>query len=111
MKSGEPFVLVLVTAPPGEPAERLARELVGRELAACVSRIGPIRSTYRWRGEVETAEEELLLVKTDRRLLDEVELRIREIHPYEVPEILAVPIESGFGAYLDWLRGSVRKAE
>ncbi|RPJ47134.1 MAG: divalent-cation tolerance protein CutA, partial [Candidatus Latescibacterota bacterium] len=59
MKSGEPFVLVLVAAPPSEPAERLARELVDRELAACVNRIGPIRSTYRWHGEVETAEEEL----------------------------------------------------
>jgi periplasmic divalent cation tolerance protein len=84
-------------------AERLATALLERRLAACVQIIGPIQSTYRWQGKVETAEEWLCLVKTRRNLYDEVERAIIELHPYQTPEIIAVPIIAGSRAYLDWV--------
>lgn len=84
-------------------AERLATALVERRLAACVQIIGPIQSTYRWQGKVETAEEWLCLIKTRRERHDEVERAIVELHPYQTPEIIAVPIAAGSPAYLDWV--------
>jgi periplasmic divalent cation tolerance protein len=84
-------------------AERLATALVERRLAACVQIVGPIQSTYRWQGKVETAEEWLCLIKTRRELYDEVERAIIELHPYETPEIIATPIAEGSKAYLDWM--------
>ncbi|MFH1681132.1 MAG: divalent-cation tolerance protein CutA [Candidatus Eisenbacteria bacterium] len=109
MQDGGRFMLVLVTAPPGAAAESLARSLVEAGLAACVSRVGPVRSAYRWRGKIESDKEELLLIKTSRDLLDRVERLVRENHPYEVPEILAIPIALGSAPYLEWLAGSLRE--
>jgi periplasmic divalent cation tolerance protein len=109
MREGDSFVLVFVTVPPGEPAERLARSLVDSELAACVNRIGGIRSIYRWKGETHAEGEEMLVIKSSRRLLDLVEKHVKEHHPYEVPEILAVPISCGSAPYLNWLAGSLRR--
>ncbi|MBM3320589.1 MAG: divalent-cation tolerance protein CutA [Candidatus Eisenbacteria bacterium] len=108
MREGDRFALVLVTAPLGDAAEALARSLVDSRLAACVNRIEPIRSTYRWRGEVHADDEALLLIKTSRDLLDRVETHVRENHPYEVPEILALAIDGGNAAYLDWIAESLR---
>ena len=97
------FILVYVTA--GSPAEgdRLARALVEERLAACVNRIAPVQSVYRWQGKVEQSEEELLIVKTRKVLFAALESRVRELHSYSVPEIIAVPIVDGSEGYLRWL--------
>jgi periplasmic divalent cation tolerance protein len=107
VRDGKPFLVVLVTAPPGGPAENLARSLVEGGIAACVTRIANVRSTYRWAGKIEEEAEDLLIIKTDRGRLDRLEEHVRTHHPYEVPEILALPIDSGSGPYLAWLAGSV----
>lgn len=100
-------VLLVSCTCPEDIADGLARTLVGEQLAACVNRIGPVHSTYRWQGAVETANESLLLIKTTVRRYPMLERRLRELHPYEVPEIVAVPIERGLPAYLAWVRDSV----
>jgi periplasmic divalent cation tolerance protein len=96
-------IQVLTTLPNREAAQQLAHELVERRLAACVQVAGPITSTYRWQGQVETAEEFLCIIKTLHGHYALLEAAIRELHPYDVPEILAVPILAGHRAYLDWL--------
>ena len=88
-------------------ADRIARTLVDRKLAACVQVVGPIQSTYRWKGKVESAEEWLCLVKSTRDAYEAVEQAIAEIHPYEVPEIIALPIVQGSKTCLEWLGESV----
>ncbi|HOV67833.1 MAG TPA: divalent-cation tolerance protein CutA [Methanoregulaceae archaeon] len=100
--------VVLVTAPPGE-ASTLARLLVDERLAACVQLV-KIRSIYRWEGQVEDQPEELLLIKTRRSLADRVCARVREVHPYEVPEALVLPVASGLDPYLDWLLAETHQA-
>ncbi len=84
-------------------AETIARELVAQRLAACVQVSGPITSTYRWQDKVETTEEWCCTIKTAARLYEQVEARIRELHPYEEPEIIAVRIERASATYLLWL--------
>ncbi len=97
------FVIVLVTAPPGEKGEELARKVVEGGLAACVNRITNVQSTYIWKGKTECDEEVLLMIKTTREKLDHLESMISAIHPYDLPEMIVVPIEGGAKAYLDWL--------
>jgi periplasmic divalent cation tolerance protein len=84
-------------------AERIAQGLVERRLAACVQIGGPIKSCYRWQGQIETAEEWVCTIKTRHSHYGQVEAAIRELHPYEMPEILATPIVAGSQAYLAWL--------
>ena len=88
-------------------AERIAAALVERRLAACVQVSGPIHSCYRWQGKIETAEEWLCTAKTTREAYDQVEQAIRDLHSYEEPEIIAVPIVAGSAGYLTWLREQV----
>ena len=107
MREAGPFVIVLVSLPPGGKAEEIARSLVGSSLAACATRIPSARSVYRWKGEIHEDDEEILLVKTARALLERVETEIRRLHPYEVPEILALPVERGSEPYLRWLGSSL----
>jgi|MudIll2142460700_1097286.scaffolds.fasta_scaffold252952_2 periplasmic divalent cation tolerance protein len=97
-------LLVLSTCPDADTAQRLARALVEDRLAACVSIVGPVTSIYRWRGAVETAGEVLLLAKTRADRYAALEQALRAWHPYEVPEIVAVPVEQGLHDYLDWVR-------
>ena len=99
--------MVLVTVPNAETADKLAEALVGERLAACVNVLPPMRSIYRWKGAVERDEEQLCLVKTTAAGFERLRARIVELHPYEVPEVVALPIERGHAAYLDWLTGSV----
>ena len=101
------FRVVLTTADSSELAERLARGLVERRLAACVNVVGPVRSVYRWQGEVVCDEERLLVIKTSALRLPALTEAIRELHTYEVPEVLALAVESGDRGYLDWLAGCV----
>ena len=90
-----------------EEAERLAAALVERRLAACVQILGPIRSVYRWQGNVDQADEWLCLIKTTRERYAAVEAAIRELHSYDFPEIIATPIVAGSDGYLAWLAESV----
>lgn len=101
------FIVVYVTAGSAEEADRLAQSLVDDRLAACVSRIKSVQSVYRWQGEVEHSDEELLIIKTHKDLFPALEARIRELHSYSVPEIIALPVLAGSPGYLGWLRGQV----
>ena len=98
------FIQVATTTERKEEAQRIARALVERRLAACVHVVGPIQSTYWWQGQIETAEEWRLEMKTRSALLEPLQRAIRELHSYDVPEIIAVPITGGSQDYLDWLR-------
>ncbi|HZM14983.1 MAG TPA: divalent-cation tolerance protein CutA [Candidatus Krumholzibacteria bacterium] len=98
------FVQVLVAVPSARLAARLSRSLLQQRLCACAQTLGPVTSRYRWRGRLEQAREWLLLLKTRRVLLAAVEREIRRQHPYEVPEILALPVQSGSAPYLEWLQ-------
>ncbi len=103
------YIQVVTTVERREDAERIARELVQRRLAACVQVVGPIASTYRWRDKIETAQEWQCWAKSRGNLYDEIERSIRELHPYEVPEILAVPVLAGGADYLAWLDAEVER--
>ncbi len=94
---------VVTTTERREDADRIALALVEARLAACVQVAGPITSTYRWRGKIETTQEWQCRAKTNRRQFDKVEQAIRRIHSYEVPEILALPILAGSADYLAWM--------
>lgn len=97
------FMVVYITVGSPEEAERLAGVLVEEKLAACVNRIGGVRSTYAWEGKIETDEEELLIIKTSSARFPQLEERVRELHSYDVPEIIAVPVLEGSRAYLQWM--------
>jgi periplasmic divalent cation tolerance protein len=95
--------MAMTTTDVRSDAERLARDLVERRLAACVQVLGPISSTYRWRGGIETAEEWLCLIKTTAARFDTLAAHIETNHGYETPELTAVPIDHGSTAYLGWV--------
>ena len=101
------FVQVLTTVASEAEANRIGLTLVERRLAACVQIIGPITSRYRWQGNVEQAEEWQCLSKTEASRYQEVEDAIRELHSYEEPEILAIPILAASKGYLDWITESL----
>ncbi len=96
-------LLVITNAPDRETALKIARELVERRLAACVNVLGECGSIYRWQGQLETAREVPLLIKTRTAVYHDVEAAIRKLHPYELPEIIAVRIECGLPEYLQWV--------
>lgn len=95
--------IVYCTCPDTATAERLARELVEHHLAACVSCVPGIRSVYRWQGKVEESTEILLMIKTASDRIDALKAHIVLTHPYELPEVLVVPVASGLDRYLDWI--------
>jgi len=95
--------LVISNLPDRASAEKLARLLVDGHLAACVNILSPCRSLYRWKGKVEDAEEFPMLIKTTRERYAQLEAAIRKNHPYELPEIIAVPLAAGLPAYLEWV--------
>jgi periplasmic divalent cation tolerance protein len=101
------YLQVLTTIDSEEAAERIASALVERRLAACVQVLGPIASTYRWQGEVESAREWMCVAKTAAARYPDVEAAIRELHPYDEPEIVATPIVAGSQGYLDWISESL----
>lgn len=98
------ILLTLCTCPDQASATAVATALVEERVAACVNRIGPVRSVYRWEGEVRRDDEVLLLIKTPADQFDRLEAVIRRVHPHQVPEIIGVPIAAGSVAYLDWVR-------
>jgi periplasmic divalent cation tolerance protein len=96
-------LLVLTNLPDRAAAERIAELLIGQRLAACVNILAPCRSVYRWKGAVQHDEEHPMLIKTTAERYGALEQALRGAHPYELPEIIAVPIERGLPAYLDWV--------
>ena len=99
--------IVFSTAGSKEEAQKIARELVERELAACVNVTGPISSTYRWRGHVDTADEWLLIIKTSAVHFASVRDAIKQLHSYELPECIAVEVTDGSREYMEWITESV----
>ena len=97
------YLLAMTTTDAREDAERLARDLVERRLAACVQVLGPISSTYRWQGAIETAEEWLCLIKTTGARFDALAAHVETNHGYEIPELTALPVENGSPGYLAWV--------
>ena len=97
-------VIVLSTVPDDERAETLARTLVDEKLAACVNLHAPMVSIYRWKGQVERAAERQLVIKTTRDRVPALEARLKQLHAYELPEFLVLPVEGGSDEYLSWVR-------
>ncbi len=103
-----PVLLVHCTCPDPDSAQRIARALVEERLAACVSRVPGLRSTYRWDGEVQTDDEVLLLIKTCADRFDALSARVLELHPNELPELVAVEARAGLAPYLQWVAQQTR---
>ena len=101
-------LLVFTTLPSADKAAELAKLLVEERLAACANLLPAIRSIYRWQGKLQDENEVLLLLKTRAEHLERLKLRILELHPYDVPEVLAVPVEAGYQPYLEWLAGETK---
>jgi periplasmic divalent cation tolerance protein len=95
--------LVLTMLPTADTAVEIARTLVEERLAACCNLIPAVRSIYRWQDKINDDNEVLLLIKTRSEHFERLKARILELHPYEVPEVLAIPVEAGYAAYLEWL--------
>ncbi|WP_300317881.1 divalent-cation tolerance protein CutA [Accumulibacter sp.] len=104
-------LLVLTNLPDRPSAEALARELVEARLAACVNILAACRSVYRWQGEIETANEVPLLIKTSGERYAALETAIRDRHPYQLPEVIALPVSAGLPDYLAWVASSCRPDE
>ncbi|TBR36770.1 MULTISPECIES: divalent-cation tolerance protein CutA [Dyella] len=101
-------LLCYCTCPDTNAAALLAEALVGEHLAACVNRLPGISSTYFWEGRVVTDSEVLLLIKTTEDRFDALRQRLLELHPYRLPELIAVPVSQGHPAYLDWVRDGIK---
>lgn len=106
--SPDECLIVITNLPDAEAADRVARRLIDERLAACANILAPCRSVYRWQGTVETAQEVPVLFKTTRANYPALESSLRDFHPYEVPEILAVPA-TGLPAYLGWVVDETRR--
>jgi periplasmic divalent cation tolerance protein len=98
-----PAIVVLCTCPDESVAIDIAQVLVGEGLAACVNRLSPVQSTYRWAGRLCEGSEQLLMIKTIPARYEALEMRLKALHPYEIPEIIAIPVVAGSNQYLAWL--------
>lgn len=103
------YRLVVVTTQNVAEAEKIARKLIEKELAACVNIVPKIRSLYRWKGEVHEDQESLMLIKTSRKLIPELKKRIKKMHSYDLPEFIVFKIEQGDRDYLKWLESQLKK--
>ena len=105
------LVIVLTTMPDDARADELARTIVEERLAACVNVHGPMMSTYRWKGGVEHDVERQIVIKTVRERVAALEARLRQLHPYELPEFVVVGVEGGSDAYLQWVSDETRSVD
>ena len=101
-------IVVLSTCASPEEAEKIARALVEKKLAACVNILPAVRSIYRWKGAIEDDQETLLLIKSSRALFGELRAEIQKLHSYEIPEAIAIPIVDGLERYLEWMADVLR---
>jgi periplasmic divalent cation tolerance protein len=97
------YIIVFITAPNEEESARIAHALVGEKLAACVNIARSVRSIYRWQGRIEDEQEDLMIIKTKKALFERLQDRVKELHSYSVPEIIALPLVQCDAKYLDWL--------
>lgn len=104
------FAIVLTTVPADRDSAALARTLVQERLAACVNLLPPMSSTYRWQGAIDTADERQLVIKTTAGRVEALKRRVAELHPYDVPEILVIPVSDASAAYGAWLEASTTEA-
>ena len=102
------IILVLTTMPDDDRAEAVARALVDERLAACVNVHGPMRSTYRWKGQIETEPERQIVIKTTRGQLQALEQRLHVLHPYELPELIVMAADGGSAPYVAWVASETR---
>jgi periplasmic divalent cation tolerance protein len=105
----EDYLQVVTAIEKREGAEKMAKVLVEKRLAACVQIVGPLVSTYWWKGTIETTEEWLCVIKSKKALYEELEKSIEEMHPYETPELFALSVVAGSKDYLKWLSNEVKK--
>lgn len=108
MPDANEVLIVYCTCPDATAGDRIARELVGRRVAACVNQVPGLTSTYVWEGALAQEAEVLLLIKTTAAAYPRLEAALRELHPYELPEILAVPVSMGAPGYLAWVHASTK---
>jgi periplasmic divalent cation tolerance protein len=101
-------IVVLSTCASAEEADKIARALVEKRLAACVNILPAVRSIYRWKGAIEDDQETLLLIKSSRALFGDLRTEIQKLHSYEIPEAIAIPIVDGLERYLEWMAGALR---
>ena len=106
MAESSSFVIVLTTFPAGQDPTPLATALVDEHLAACVNVLPAMQSIYRWEGKVERATEHQLVIKTRRERVEALKTRLAALHPYDVPEVLVLPVIDGAGSYLAWIQAS-----
>lgn len=107
MKEDIACIVILITTPTGEEAHKIATELLNRRKAACVNIIPGVSSLFRWQDALDSASEHLLIVKSKASLLDEIVTLVTQIHSYDVPEIIALPIAGGNPAYIEWIGTAV----
>lgn len=98
------YIVVFITASSEKEGEKIASALLKEKLAACVNLIGGVKSSFRWKGQISTEDEVLLIAKTKDMLFESLKKRVLELHSYEVPEIIALPILAGFEKYLEWIK-------
>lgn len=111
MRQENTYIVVFATAASRQEAQTIARALIDEQLAACVNISGGLHSFFRWKGAVDEAQESLLVIKSRRELFEKIAGRIRQLHSYDCPEIIALPVLAGQREYLDWIDESVRKPE
>jgi len=109
MEDWNKVVVILVTAPDAKTGAEIARDLLGRRLVACVNIIPGIRSLYWWKGQLEESDEVLLLLKARKENVAAVAERVGELHPYEVPEVVATEVVGGLAAYLEWVTAETER--
>lgn len=97
------YQIILCTCPDRESAEKIARQLINDKIAACINILPGITSIYTWQGNIETEQEHLLLIKTRKDRFQAIEKSIQTSHPYEIPEIIAIPVENGLAEYMQWI--------
>jgi periplasmic divalent cation tolerance protein len=107
-KTKSSICFIYVTCPNAETAERLAQHAVQEKLAACANILPQMLSIYHWQGRIESAQETVLILKSEKRLYKKVERRLLELHPYDCPCIVHWPIEQGSAAYLDWIKNELK---
>jgi periplasmic divalent cation tolerance protein len=104
-------IVVLCTCSTEEEADRLARLLVEKRLAACVNIISHVRSHYRWEGKLDSAEEKLLVIKSSRERFEALRIALEQAHSYQLPEVIALPVVEGAANYLNWIDASIEAGE
>lgn len=103
------YIMVIVTASSKQEAEKIAHQLLEEKMIACANIVGPVSSHFHWAGKIDKAEEYLMLMKSRAELFEALSAKVKALHSYEVPEIIALPVLKGSAAYLDWLSNSLKQ--